>query len=92
MKLNFKTFGEGEPIIILHGLFGSLDNWQTLGKKLAENYLVYLVDLRNHGKSHRNRTEAWEIISKPCGTVENLVKMCWDVLGMERIIDNACPS
>ena len=51
MKLNFKTFGEGEPIIILHGLFGSLDNWQTLGKKLAENYLVYLVDLRNHGKS-----------------------------------------
>ena len=28
-----------------------MDNWQTLGKKLAENYLVYLVDLRNHGKS-----------------------------------------
>ncbi|MGB1039994.1 MAG: alpha/beta fold hydrolase [Flavobacteriales bacterium] len=51
MKLNFKTFGEGEPILILHGLFGSLDNWQTLGKKLAETHLVYLVDLRNHGKS-----------------------------------------
>ena len=51
MKLNFKKFGEGNPIFILHGLFGSLDNWQTLGKILAENYTVYLVDLRNHGKS-----------------------------------------
>ncbi|MEN8929082.1 MAG: alpha/beta fold hydrolase [Flavobacteriales bacterium] len=51
MKLNFKKFGEGEPVFILHGLFGSLDNWQTLGKKLVENYTVYLVDLRNHGKS-----------------------------------------
>lgn len=51
MKLNFKKFGEGDPIFILHGLFGSLDNWQTLGKKLAENYSVYLIDLRNHGKS-----------------------------------------
>ncbi|MDB4088379.1 alpha/beta fold hydrolase [Flavobacteriales bacterium] len=51
MKLNFKKFGEGNPIFILHGLFGSLDNWQTLGKKIAENNTVYLVDLRNHGKS-----------------------------------------
>ena len=51
MKLNFKTFGEGKPLFILHGLFGSLDNWQTLGKQLAENHKVYLIDLRNHGKS-----------------------------------------
>ena len=51
MKLNFKKFGEGDPLFILHGLFGSLDNWQTIGKILAENYSVYLVDLRNHGKS-----------------------------------------
>jgi esterase len=55
MKLNFKHFGEGEPLVILHGLFGSLDNWQTIGKKLAENFSVYLVDLPNHGKSpHTN--------------------------------------
>lgn len=51
MKLNFKKFGEGEPLLILHGLFGSLDNWQTIGKKLAETHAVYLIDLRNHGKS-----------------------------------------
>lgn len=52
MKLNYKKLGEnGPPLIILHGLFGSLDNWQTMGKQLAENYQVYLVDQRNHGKS-----------------------------------------
>lgn len=51
MKLHYKIFGEGEPLIIIHGLFGMLDNWQTLGKKWAENYQVVLVDLRNHGHS-----------------------------------------
>lgn len=49
--LNHKAFGQGDPIIILHGLFGTLDNWQTVGKRLAENYAVYLIDQRNHGRS-----------------------------------------
>ncbi len=51
MKLHHKIIGEGQPLIILHGLFGVLDNWQTLGKRWAENYQVILVDLRNHGHS-----------------------------------------
>ena len=51
MKLNFRTLGQGEPLIILHGVFGSSDNWQTLGKGFSEKYKVYLVDLRNHGSS-----------------------------------------
>lgn len=51
INLNHKTFGQGDPIVILHGLFGTLDNWQTLGKQLAENHTVYLVDQRNHGRS-----------------------------------------
>ncbi|MTI20373.1 alpha/beta fold hydrolase, partial [Fulvivirga sp. RKSG066] len=51
MQLNFKTIGEGKPLIILHGLFGSLDNWQTIAKELADHYKIYLVDQRNHGQS-----------------------------------------
>ena len=51
MELNYKVFGQGEPIIILHGLFGTLDNWQTIAKKLAENHTVYIIDQRNHGRS-----------------------------------------
>ena len=51
ISLNFKTYGQGNPIIILHGLFGTLDNWQTIARQLSEEYLVYLVDQRNHGRS-----------------------------------------
>ena len=51
MKLNYKSFGQGEPVIILHGLFGTLDNWQTVAKQLAEDYTVYIIDQRNHGRS-----------------------------------------
>ncbi len=50
-KLNFKTFGEGDPVVIVHGLFGMLDNWKTFARHLAKDYMVYIVDLRNHGKS-----------------------------------------
>jgi pimeloyl-ACP methyl ester carboxylesterase len=51
MNLNYKSYGQGDPIIILHGLFGMLDNWQTIAKKLAENYTVFTIDQRNHGRS-----------------------------------------
>ncbi len=51
MQLHFKSFGSGEPIIILHGMLGMLDNWQSFGKYLSRNHLVYLVDQRNHGKT-----------------------------------------
>ncbi|MDG1440135.1 MAG: alpha/beta fold hydrolase [Flavobacteriales bacterium] len=51
MKLNFTKIGEGSPLLIAHGLFGSSDNWRTLGKQFAKTNTVYLIDLRNHGKS-----------------------------------------
>jgi esterase len=51
MKLSFRKLGNGKPLFILHGLFGSSDNWQTLGKQFAENFTVYLIDQRNHGRS-----------------------------------------
>ncbi|MFC2088258.1 alpha/beta fold hydrolase [Calditrichota bacterium] len=56
MKLYSQKLGIGEPLIILHGLFGSSDNWLTIGKQLANHFTVYLIDLRNHGKSpHTNQ-------------------------------------
>ena len=51
MKLNLKTYGQGSAIVILHGLFGSLDNWVTHARTLESDYTVILVDQRNHGKS-----------------------------------------
>ena len=51
MKLHYRQLGQGKPLVILHGLFGFSDNWQTHAKKLAEYFQVTLVDLRNHGHS-----------------------------------------
>jgi len=50
-QLFSREFGVGAPILILHGLFGFSDNWQTIAKSLAETYLVVTPDLRNHGRS-----------------------------------------
>ena len=51
MELFFRTLGTGRPLIILHGLFGSSDNWMSVARSLEEQYHVFLVDLRNHGQS-----------------------------------------
>ncbi|MDH5608088.1 MAG: alpha/beta fold hydrolase [Cyclobacteriaceae bacterium] len=51
MNLHFRAMGSGDPLIILHGLFGSADNWQTIGKQFSQYFKVYLVDQRNHGLS-----------------------------------------
>lgn len=51
MKLFHRVSGQGAPLIVLHGLFGSSDNWFTHAKTLAQHYEVWLVDQRNHGQS-----------------------------------------
>lgn len=53
MQLNFKQIGEnGKPMIILHGVFGLLDNWLGISKTISDHgYNVFLVDQRNHGRS-----------------------------------------
>ena len=63
MELNYKAIGEGKPIIILHGVFGSLDNWLTVGKKLSESFKIYLLDLRNHGDSFHDEEFTYEAMS-----------------------------
>ncbi|MES2627601.1 MAG: alpha/beta fold hydrolase [Bacteroidota bacterium] len=64
MKLHYRKLGSGKPLIILHGLFGSSDNWQTLGRKYAETFTVYLVDQRNHGHSPRSDDFSYELMAE----------------------------
>lgn len=56
--------GEGSPFIILHGLFGSSDNWQTHAKRLADYFEVYLVDQRNHGHSDWSEDFNYELMAE----------------------------
>jgi pimeloyl-ACP methyl ester carboxylesterase len=64
MKLHHRIIGEGEPLFIIHGLFGSSDNWQTLGKKFAEDYQVIFVDQRNHGRSPHSDEFDYDLMVK----------------------------
>ncbi|MGO8765682.1 MAG: alpha/beta fold hydrolase [Limisphaerales bacterium] len=51
MQLHFREFGAGTPLVILHGLFGSSDNWLGIAPRLADQFRVFILDLRNHGQS-----------------------------------------
>ncbi len=51
MILHHKIQGHGDPLIILHGLFGTSDNWATLARRWAQHFTVVTIDMRNHGRS-----------------------------------------
>ncbi|MEM6298732.1 MAG: alpha/beta fold hydrolase, partial [Bacteroidota bacterium] len=64
MQLHYKKLGDtGKPLLILHGLLGSLDNWMSLGKQWSETYQVYLIDQRNHGRSPHADTHSYEAMA-----------------------------
>lgn len=50
-SLSYSSLGEGLPLLILHGLFGSSRNWQSLSKQYSQYFKVITIDLRNHGDS-----------------------------------------
>ena len=51
MDLFYRQYGSGVPLLILHGLYGSSDNWATFARKIGDLCTVILPDLRNHGRS-----------------------------------------
>ncbi len=64
MKLFFREYGRGEPLIIVHGLFGMSDNWISVAKKLASDFKVYLPDMRNHGQSPHSQIHTYKAIGE----------------------------
>lgn len=63
VNLNYKLFGSGDPVIILHGLLGSSRNWSHIARQLAQNYRVINVDLRNHGASEHGDCMTYEAMA-----------------------------
>lgn len=63
MKLNYRKYGSGYPLFVLHGVFGSSDNWQTLGKSFSEHFTTYLIDLRNHGNSPHSDDMNYDVMA-----------------------------
>ena len=63
MQLHFKEFGQGRPVILLHGLFGSSDNWQSIAVRLAETFHVFVLDQRNHGQSPHSAEMGYPVMA-----------------------------
>lgn len=63
MNLFFREAGQGTPLIILHGLFGSSDNWYSLSKVFAEKFRVFAVDQRNHGQSPQSPEHNYRVLT-----------------------------
>lgn len=61
--LHYQHYGAGEPLVILHGLFGSSKNWQSLAKQFSEYFSVYTVDLRNHGSSFHDEEMNYAVMA-----------------------------
>jgi pimeloyl-ACP methyl ester carboxylesterase len=78
LNLYHRTIGEGKPLIILHGLFGSSENWMTLGNVFSKSYKVIMVDLRNHGQSPHS--DQWDYASM----AEDVYILC-EQLGLKKI-------
>jgi len=78
MQLHYQTLGQGHPLILLHGLFGSADNWGEVAKHLAQTYQVISVDLRNHGRSPHSDSQTYTDMTS------DLVELC-DGLGLDTI-------
>ncbi len=79
MKLHFRKIGEGKPLIILHGLYGSGDNWYSIARELSHQYCVYLPDQRNHGSSPHDPEMNYEVLTRDLLQFiddEHLEKVC----------------
>lgn len=64
MELFYRKYGEGPSLIIVHGLYGSSDNWISIGKILSEHFEVYLIDQRNHGRSPHSENHNYEALKE----------------------------
>ncbi len=63
MQLHFKESGQGRAVILLHGLFGSSDNWHPIAQRLAESFHVFAVDQRNHGQSPHSEAMNYQLMA-----------------------------
>jgi len=82
MNLHYQISGEGSPLIILHGLFGTLENWGGQISTLSQRHQVIAVDLRNHGQSPHSDTMDYPLMAKDViDLMDNLELKAADIIG-----------
>lgn len=64
MKLFYREYGTSQaPLVILHGLLGSSDNWLPQAKMLSDEYHVFVLDQRNHGQSPHSHDFSYAVLA-----------------------------
>ena len=69
LKLSHNVIGEGQTLVILHGLFGSKRNWSSIARQLSDTFRVLTVDLRNHGESPWNDIHDYPSMAEDVATL-----------------------
>ena len=75
MQLNYKKYGEGPPLVILHGLYGSSDNWHSIARTLSDKYTVFIPDQRNHGRSPHSDVHDFEAMKNDLKEFADALKL-----------------
>ncbi|WP_102795073.1 alpha/beta fold hydrolase [Bowmanella denitrificans] len=79
MNLNYQISGQGQPLVLLHGLFGSLENLGGIRRELEDQYQIIAVDLPDHGRSAHSQTFSYQAYS------DQILALCKQ-LGLEQVI------
>lgn len=77
-NMHYTTDGNGPVVILIHGLFGDLDNLKALGKSLAAHFTVIRVDVANHGSSPQVSAMDYPSLAAD-------IKLLIDDLGLESV-------
>ena len=62
--LNYQQLGQGEHLVLIHGLFGSLENLNMVAKPLAQHFCVTSIDVRNHGQSFHDQGMSYPALAE----------------------------
>lgn len=82
LTLEAQVMGDGPPLVILHGLFGSARNWGAITRRLADIRQVHALDLRNHGASPWNESMTYADMAEDVADyMESRGLMPADILG-----------
>ncbi len=79
MILHTEITGQGQAIVLIHGLFGSYENLGVIARALAGQWQVINLDMRNHGRSDWHDSMSYALMAED-------VKETLDHLGLEQVI------
>ncbi len=80
--LHYKVTGEGPTVVLLHGLFGSLENLGMVARELSKSFRVISIDLPDHGQSYHTDSFSYDnYASIVQSTLQSLNIDSYDLLG-----------